>query len=262
MVTIIVIALAYALFVAFLYFSQERIIFAGAQPNHLLYQRLKGYACEVAGTNGRLLGWNVPGALPSGDSIAIFFGGNGQDVANMASIFNQLAVDSVYAFNYPGYGLSEGKASETLLYNDAELIFDRIKAERSGKKVILIGQSLGSAVAGHVATKRKVDTLILITPISSVKDIVRRRLKHSFPSFLVKHNFNLCQMAKTIRCDTLVIIAGQDSVIPKDFSLKTYNNLAARRALFEDVTADHNTVFMDNATILAMNNFLNTPSVG
>lgn len=258
MIAIVAIALAYALLIVVLYLSQERMIFSGAQPNHLLYQQLQNYSCEVAGTGGRLLGWNIPGAASSSDRVGIFFGGNGQDVASMEYVFNRLDVASVYAFNYPGYGLSEGSPSEESLYNDALLIFDRIQADHSGKSVVVIGQSLGSAVAGYVATKRKVGSLILITPVSSIKDIVRWRFKHIVPAFLVKHNFNLCKMAKAIFCDTLVIIAGQDSVIPKKLSLKTYKNIAAKRTLFEDVTADHDDVFVDDATILAMNDFLDS----
>lgn len=252
----IAVAVIYALAVVYLYVAQERLIFPGAGPNHLVYHRLDRYSCDITGAGGRLQGWRVPGAARTGNSVAIFFGGNGQDVCDVQATFERVAVESTYAFNYRGYGLSEGKPSEAVFYNDALFIFDTIRKEYAGKSLVVIGQSLGSAVAGYIATQREVDKLILITPLSSVKDVVRWRFKNTFPTLLVKHSFELSEYAKAVTCDTLIISAGQDNVIPRHLSMKTFHNLRAARTLCEVPAAGHNTVYSDGSALLAINAFV------
>lgn len=249
-------ALAYACFTGFLYLAQERLIFTGAKPNHLLYHQLCGCSRDLINEGIRLQGWKIPGNSKTSDAVIIFFGGNAQDVGGMVTTLTRLPAKSVYFFNYRGYGLSEGKPSEAALYRDALFIFDTVQNQNPGKSVSVIGQSLGSAIAGYVAAQREVKKLVLITPISSIKDMVRFRYKNLFPTPLVKHDFQLYQYAKSIRCDTLVIIAEQDTIVPHAFSLKTCHSLPGQKTLLTVEKTDHNTIFSQDITVSSVKRFL------
>jgi pimeloyl-ACP methyl ester carboxylesterase len=60
--------------------------------------------------------------------------------------------------NYRGYGGSDGKPSEQALLSDALFVIDHVLAAEGidPAHVVLMGRSLGSGVAVHVAAKRKV----------------------------------------------------------------------------------------------------------
>lgn len=250
--------IAYTCFAAFLYLAQERLIFSGAKPNHLLYHQLCTWSRDLINEGIRLQGWKVPGNNPSANAVVIFFGGNAQDVAGATTLFTQFPVEFTYSFNYRGYGLSEGHPSEAAMYRDALFIFDTIVKQNPGKSVAVIGQSLGSAVAGYVAAQRKVKKLVIITPISSIKDMVRSRFKNLFPPLLVKHDFRLHQYAKSVHCDTLVIIAERDTIVPRAFSLKTYHAIGGPKTLLDVVGAEHTTIMAPDQTVSSIKQFLGT----
>lgn len=100
-------------------------------------------------------------------------------------MLNQLDVSQAYTYNYRGYGLSEGISSEQGIYRDALSIYRHVTEHSPNKRLIVIGHSLGSAVAGYLASEKNIDTLILLSPISSINDIARIHFKKTFPNALV-----------------------------------------------------------------------------
>lgn len=77
------------------------------------------------------------------------------------------------AVEYPSYGVYEDLAgpSETKIYADAELAytFALKKAKLRQKDIIILGRSLGSGPATHLAAKYQPGGLILMSPLSSIK---------------------------------------------------------------------------------------------
>ena len=84
--------------------------------------------------------------------------GNAEDIGLLApfiaSLTSRLKV-SVFAYDYPGYGSSEGQPSEALLYKSIEAAWVCLR-QRFGvpaKHIILYGTSIGSAPSVHLAAK-------------------------------------------------------------------------------------------------------------
>ena len=155
------------------------------------------------------------------------------------SIKNRLT----YTYNYRGYGLSEGIVSKRNICSDAVKIYNHVMNHSPNTRLIIIGQSLGSAVADYLASKKIIDKLILLSPLSSISDIARFRFKNTFPCTLVKHKFELIEHVHNVTAKTLVIIAQKDSIIPYDHSMKTYKNITSQKQLTEISGADHNDIF-------------------
>ena len=94
---------------------------------------------------------------------------------------------NVLAVEYPGYGVYDSVAgpSEQQIYADAELAYRFVikKANLRQKDIIILGRSLGSGPATHLASKFQPGGLILMSPLTSIKHIASSKV--GWFSFLI-----------------------------------------------------------------------------
>lgn len=152
-------------------------------------------------------------ALNDGSSKAIlYFGGNAESVSFNAKAFSTLFTDyGVYLVNYRGYGGSSGNPSEEGVYSDALSIYDELI--KTHDSVSVIGRSLGSAVATHVASQRAVDRLVLITPFDSIQSIAQEQFPIYPMELMLKDKHDSFSRVKAIRSETLIMAAQNDKVV-------------------------------------------------
>ena len=142
--------------------------------------------------DGKLLhGWFVPNEKAK--FTVIFCHGNGGNISHRLeklAFLYRLGL-SAFIFDYRGYGKSEGIPSEAGLYKDGEAAYDYLVGKRrvSGDSVIVYGESLGGAVAIHLAANRKVKALITEDTFSSIKDM--SKIVYPFvPTFFISSKFD------------------------------------------------------------------------
>lgn len=145
----------------------------------------------------------------------ILFGGNAEDVSHyLGSFAEALPEQNLFLVNYRGYGGSTGNPSEAALFTDALAVYDHVQKEFPN--ITVVGRSLGSGVAVYLASVRKVDRLILITPYDSIENVA----KTHFPIFpvglILKDKFDSASRVKDVTAKTLILIAENDSVIPRE----------------------------------------------
>lgn len=150
----------------------------------------------------------------SNDAI-ILFGGNADDVSGYLSSFAaSVPEQNLFLVNYRGYSGSTGTPSEAALLADAVAVYDHVHTKFSN--ISVVGRSLGSGVAVYLASVRKVDKLILITPYDSIENVAK---KH-FPIFpiglLLKDKFDSASRVKDVTAKTLILIAENDRTIPRE----------------------------------------------
>ncbi len=250
------IAAIYALLLLLLYIFQDAFVFVKANPNDLAYQLYSDQSADRAINGVQLQGWRIESSQTEPKNIVLYFGGNGQDNALMIDTLQDIETSAIYSFNYRGYGLSEGTPSEANLYADATALFDSVFAENQDAKIIVIGQSLGSAIAGHLATQRNVHKLVLISPVSSIRRIAQDRFYLWIPNIIVKHKFNLVRSAERIQTKTLVIVGLEDTVVSNKHSKLTFEALDGDKAWVEVPKAGHNDIFMFKETLDRINGFV------
>jgi pimeloyl-ACP methyl ester carboxylesterase len=86
-----------------------------------------------------------------GPNAVLYFGGNAEDVSRSLPTLERAFPDSaLFALHYRGYNGSTGQPSERALIADALALFDQVHA--SLEQIVMIGRSLGSGVAIHVAS--------------------------------------------------------------------------------------------------------------
>ena len=82
---------------------------------------------------------------------------------------------SVLAFDYSGYGKSGGVPSEQQLYDDASDMIAFILQKYRSDQIILYGFSLGGPVATYAARRYAIPTLILESPLPSIKIYLKNK---------------------------------------------------------------------------------------
>ena len=243
---VILLASTYILILVFLFFVQEKLIFPGFEPAHLNYQHRQSTTITLKVGEHKtthLTGWRESAAATNSDQILLYFSGNAEDNIHVIPFLSSLQVSRIYTFHYRGYGLSEGNISESNLYSDSLEIFDLIQRDNPNATVIVMGRSLGSAIAGYVAKHREVSKLVLLTPLHSISKIVKESFIGLVPPFVLKHKLQLAETAKDISAPTLAVIAGKDTIIPNHHSMKSYQNLQSPKTLLTLTNAGHNDLF-------------------
>lgn len=160
------------------------------QPAWLDYEE----AFITTSLGNRVHGWYVEHPRPR--AVILLCHGNGEHVAYMAEELDFLRERyqaSVLAFDYRGYGKSEGRPFEMGILADAEAAQAWL-AERTGvpqDEVFLWGRSLGGAVAVHLASCNGARGVVLDRTFCSMVDVaahhypllpVRTLLSNRYPS--------------------------------------------------------------------------------
>jgi pimeloyl-ACP methyl ester carboxylesterase len=149
-----------------------------------------------------------------GSRALIYFGGNAEDVRySIDELSVALPESSLYLVNYRGYGGSSGRPSEAALYEDALAICDRVREERAD--VDVMGRSLGSAVAVHLASERLVRRLVLVTPFDSLAAVAQHHFRWLPVGLLMRDRYDSSNLAQSIRAPTLMIVAAQDEIVDR-----------------------------------------------
>lgn len=150
---------------------------------------------------------------PGQSGAIVYFGGNAEDVSlNIPQFSRWFTHCTVYLVNYRGYSGSEGAPSEEALYADARRVFDF--ARDSHDSVIVMGRSLGSGVATHLASAREIDRLVLVTPFDSFESLAREYYPIFPTRWLLKDRYDSLSRAADIDVPVLVLVAAEDEIVP------------------------------------------------
>jgi pimeloyl-ACP methyl ester carboxylesterase len=123
----------------------------------------------------------------------------------------------VLLVEYRGYGHSRtaGAPSEEGLYLDAEAALDRLGERGLGpERIVLSGVSLGTGVAAEMARRGRGSRLLLVTPYTSIPDLVTNTVPFVPARSLLGDRFETLSKAPSIRIPTLVVHGDADEIVP------------------------------------------------
>jgi uncharacterized protein len=237
---------------AWMYFTQERLIF---YPQRLdegavrILQRSHPNAqpFELEADAGvRLRGWLVSGQGPAPCPLVIYFGGNAEEVSWLVPEWSRVSGWALLLMNYRGYGLSDGRPSETALYRDAVALYDRAigRVDIDAQRVVVFGRSLGTGVATYLASQRQVAGVVLISPYDNLAEVARGVYPFLPVDRFLRYRFDSAARATLIHAPLLALVAAQDTLIPPERSreLARVWGGPARLELLQG--ADHNTIHL------------------
>jgi len=208
----------YVVLVAILWAFQEKLTFPA--PRAALPALDLGERIELAMQDGtRLVGWYLAAQGDAGrrTPALLWFYGNGENIAAIWPIIRDFRPPhaAVLVLDYPGYGASEGKATEAGMYEAADLAYDELRRrpDVDPKHIYVYGRSLGSAAATHVAATREVAGLILESPFTSATGMAARHYRF-VPRVMVRLRLDNIGRMPTIRCPTLIFHGTADMLVP------------------------------------------------
>lgn len=157
----------------------------------------------------------------------LFSHGNAVDIGQMAGFLQSLAyrfsVDIV-CYDYSGYGVSTGLRLEENLYADAEAVLHEIRERYAVplERIVLYGQSIGTAPTVYLATKHKVAGVILHSPFMSGLRVVCPGTTRRF----CFDPFTNIDKVSQILSPTLIIHGTDDEIIGIHHGRELFSRLA------------------------------------
>lgn len=150
-------------------------------------------------------------ANPDATFTVLFSHGNAEDIGDDQSLLERIraAGFAVLAYDYQGYGTSEGKPTERHAYDDEDAAYNFLVQTMhiQPNNIIAFGRSVGSGPAADLASRRPVAGLILESAFTSAFRVMTR------VSVLPFDRFDNLQKIKKVHCPVLIIHGTQDSVI-------------------------------------------------
>lgn len=216
-----------------LFLYQRSILFVpNVQRPELAEAGLAGVMEQVQSTTEDgldLLAWYRP---PAGNptSVLVHFHGNAGHIGHRGERVRPY-IDAglgVLLVEYRGYGGNGGRPSEQGLYADARAAFAFLRERGIGpERLIVYGESLGTAVAVQMAVETGCAALVLEAPFTSIGAVAQSRYWMFPVRQLVLDKFDSLAKIGRLRCPLFVMHGERDRVVPIQFG----------RALFEAAPA-------------------------
>jgi pimeloyl-ACP methyl ester carboxylesterase len=246
-------ALAYVGVCGWMYAKQRDLLYLPALTKADPAQTDFGIARNGVMLNGWLVNIGQPGAI-------LYFGGNAERIEERRHAFARLFPHaSVYLVPYRGYGASEGTPTEEDILEDALAVYDQVQARQPGAKIVVIGRSLGSAVASYVASKRPVSKLVLVTPFDSMANVAQSHYPWLPVRWLLQDRYEQAVYLRDYKGPLMIVRAGRDDVVPAASTNQLIATLKYKPQVLDLPKADHASVATDATYARALTAFVGVP---
>lgn len=192
---------------------------------------------------------------PNGDKISarffrnstaehtiLFSHGNAEDIGTAAPYLEELrdAGFAVFAYDYRGYGTSEGKPSEENAYQDAQTAYYYLtrQIEIPPERIIVHGRSLGGAVAVDLAAREKCGALVVESSFVSAFRVVTKY------SILPFDKFQSLKKIDRVNCPVLFIHGKKDSLIPFWHAAQLFDKTNEPKSALWIDEGNHNNIYL------------------
>jgi fermentation-respiration switch protein FrsA (DUF1100 family) len=198
----------------------------------------------------QLNGWLVPGQ--SGAPVVLFCMGNAGNISHRLEtlqLLHDLGV-AVFIFNYRGYGLSSGKASETGTYSDISGAMELLhKRGWPASRTIIFGRSLGAAVGLEGALRYAPAGLIMEAAFTSIAAMGQYHypILNLLLGWLIAAKYDNREKITGLSSPLLLIHGKGDIVCPPRMAEELFARAPQNKQLLWIPGADHNNGFIVGA---------------
>ncbi|MBA3602208.1 MAG: alpha/beta hydrolase [Parachlamydiaceae bacterium] len=201
-----------------------------------------------------LTAWYSPPSLPNMPTL-VYLHGNSGHIGHRSKSINFYLNNGfgVLFLAYRGFSGNPGTPSEKGLYEDARAAIRFLFTKSVPNScLVLLGESLGTAVAIQMATEYNVGALILQSPFTSLSDVGKYIYPHLPIKWLLQDKYESFTKIHRIHCPVLVILAGNDKTIPLQISQKLYDAITAPKKLIISPNKEHNALNESGAIVQFM----------
>ena len=182
-------------------------------------------------------------ARPDAEFVTLHLHGNAGNITHRdLSAWTILqAGSSVLLLDYRGYGKSEGKPSESGIYRDGDTAYDWLLAQGyKPEQIILHGESLGTAVAVELASRRRCAGVVLEAPFTSARAVAHKVLPLIGP--LLVWGFDTKSRMQRITAPVFVIHGDSDEAIAYEFGKEVFAAAREPKKFWTVPGATHNDI--------------------
>ncbi len=223
----------YTFFALYVFFRADSMIFL---PQTATYQDTMEILKIPVNDTERISAIYLPNA--NSRYTLLYIHGNAEDLGDIRPMLNRLRSwgFNVFAYDYRGYGTSDGKPSESNAYQDADAAYSYLAQQLKipPEQIILYGRSVGGGSATELATRHSVAGLILESTFTSAFRVVV-----PFPILPFDKFSNLDKIQK-VRCPVLVMHGQADQTIPIQHGQTLYEAASEPKMSLWVAEAGHN----------------------
>lgn len=193
------------------------------------------------------------------EKLVIFYHGNAGSACMRAYLKDEFEKQGLsYLFvEYAGYSNDSNKPSKELLMKDVENV-NQFIADKQFSKIIIAGESLGTALAVYHSSIASVDKLLLISPFYRMADMAKNNYGIYPISLMLTENYDSAKWIRSSQAKNIEIIHGSaDEIVPIEQSRKLFNEARTASKKFVEVAgAHHNDIYNFDETYKNMMEFL------
>jgi len=186
-------------------------------------------------------------------AVVLYFHGNAElveDLDYVLPFFRREAWITVLV-EFPGFGHNPGKPGEAAFYQTSLDAYDQVRREIfPNLPVIAAAWSLGTPVAIHLAAKREVMHLFLLSAVTSMVE-VGQALYPMTPEFYFEDAaFETKELWSQVHTPITLLHGDEDELVPVQMSRDLKDFWADQARLVEILEAGHNDIFLLGASVI------------
>jgi pimeloyl-ACP methyl ester carboxylesterase len=175
--------------------------------------------------------------------------GNGGNISHRlghaAALLNTGA--AVLLFDYRGYGRSRGRPGEAGTYLDAQAAYRWLVGRGyEGRRILVLGESLGGAVGAELSLREKVGGLVLLATFTSVPDLGAELFPWLPVRKLCTIEYATVDKLQRVQVPVMVVHSPEDSLVGMPHAQANYAAIPGPK-LFWTIGGDHNDFLEDAA---------------
>jgi fermentation-respiration switch protein FrsA (DUF1100 family) len=226
----------YLVFCALAAVYSGKILFPVPMPPECVAEQVDFYVTTESGIKIACVRRTPPD--PTDVPVILYSHGNGEDLGHIIPFLDEIRQNGfeVVAYDYPGYGVSEGKPSESGCYEAIDATYQYLvnDMEIDPSRIIVWGRSLGTGPSCYLASRSPVGGLLLETPfLSAFRTITEIPV-------LPWDRFRNLNRLSDIKCPSLVVHGELDEVIPFRHGKKVHQGLPEPKSFLGIENASHN----------------------
>lgn len=205
-----------AIFAALYLYANRSLYFPLKYPEGLWGVQAQLGASDVwlkSGSGVSIHGWEI--RRQGSRIVTLFLHGNAGNVTHRYLHAREIgaAGSSIVIIDYRGYGKSDGTPTEAGLYADAQAAYEYLlNSGYRPEQIIVHGESLGTAVAVNLASRRHCRALILEAAFSSAQEVAGTVLPVLGP--LLIWSYDSKSRIGLVSAPVLFIHGDRDEIIP------------------------------------------------
>lgn len=170
--------------------------------------------------------------------------GNGSTAIGCARYADQIqpvAAFDVYILEYPGYADRAGTPSEKNFFQAAD---EGFKSLPTNKPTYLMGESLGTGVAAHLAGtfSNRVSGVVLFAPYNSLTAVAQYHEPFLPVWLMLLDRYPSQDYLRSYHGPVGILVAGKDLTVPEKFGRRLYDRYPGPKQLWEFPEDNHGSV--------------------